>query len=128
VLVRGDLDAKPGPNVGDGDIRLRSMKDTLDYGRQKGWKQVVFGHVGREPEKSLKKVAARLGEIIGAEVPLIEDWMDDDTSTIKSDVQRAIQNAAPGSVLMLENTRKYKIERVLWKAKADDLPGLAPQL
>ena len=66
VLVRGDLDAKPGPNVGDGDIRLRSMKDTLDYGRQKGWKQVVFGHVGREPEKSLKKVAARLGEIDAA--------------------------------------------------------------
>ena len=41
VLVRGDVDAKPGAKVGDGDIRLRSMKDTLDYGRQKGWKQIV---------------------------------------------------------------------------------------
>src|SRR3712207_6722326 len=55
VLIRGDVDAKPGPKVGDGDIRLRSMKETLDFGRQKGWKQVVFGHIGRKPEESLKR-------------------------------------------------------------------------
>jgi phosphoglycerate kinase len=128
VLVRGDVDAKPGPTVGDGDIRLRSMKETLLYGRQKGWKQIVFGHVGREPEKSLGKVAVRLGEIIGAEVQLIEDWIDESTTTIKPDVQKKIQAAAPGSVLMLENTRKYGIERVLWKAKPEDLPTLAPRL
>src|SRR5260221_14410677 len=42
VLVRGDVDDKPGPTLGDGDIRLRSMKETLDFGRQKGWKQVIF--------------------------------------------------------------------------------------
>ena len=41
VLIRGDVDAKPGPNVGDGDVRLRSMKETLDFGRQKGWIQVI---------------------------------------------------------------------------------------
>ena len=29
---------------------------------------------------------------------------------------------------MLENTRKYDIERVLWKAKPADLPTLAPKL
>ena len=57
VLVRGDLDAKPGANVGDGDIRLRSMVDTLQFGQSRGWKQVVFGHIGRKPEGSLNKVA-----------------------------------------------------------------------
>ncbi|NLF07410.1 MAG: hypothetical protein GX594_05445, partial [Pirellulaceae bacterium] len=36
VLIRGDVDAKPGPAVGEGDIRLRSMKTTLDFGRQHG--------------------------------------------------------------------------------------------
>ena len=71
VLVRGDVDAKPGPALGDGDIRLRSMAETLRYGIERGWRQVVFGHIGREPEKSLAKVAARLGEIIGAEAPLV---------------------------------------------------------
>ena len=128
VLVRGDVDCKPGKAVGEGDIRLRSMKATLDFGRQHGWKQVVFGHIGREPEKSLDKVAARLGEILGAPVTLVTDWLDNATDTIKDSAVAAIRSAPNGSVLMLQNTRAYDVERVLWKAKADDLPGLAPRL
>ena len=65
VLIRGDTDAKPGAEIGQGDIRLRSMLDTLKFGRERGWKQVVFGHIGREPEKSLDKVAARLRRVAG---------------------------------------------------------------
>jgi phosphoglycerate kinase len=76
VLVRGDLDAKPGAKVGEGDERLRSMTETLKFGIAKGWKQVVFGHIGRKPEGSLNKVAARLGEILGKKVELISDWLD----------------------------------------------------
>jgi phosphoglycerate kinase len=128
VLVRGDVDAKPGPKVGDGDIRLRSMKATLDFGRQKGFKQIVFGHVGREPEKSLGKVRERLAQILGCEVAFIEDWLDAGSVTVKDEAARAIQSAAPGSVIMLQNTRKYDVERVLWKAKPDDLPKLAEKL
>ncbi len=128
VLVRGDTDAKPGANVGDGDIRLRSMKDTLKFGQERGWKQIVFGHVGREPEKSLAKVAARLGEILGCNVTFIEDWLDPATTSIKDDAAKSIADAAPGSVIMLQNTRKYDIERVLWKAKPADVDRLAPNL
>ena len=51
VLIRGDVDAKVGAEVGQGDIRLRSMKETLEFGRQKGWKQIIFGHVGREARR-----------------------------------------------------------------------------
>ncbi|HMP06214.1 MAG TPA: hypothetical protein PJ982_07695, partial [Lacipirellulaceae bacterium] len=40
VLVRGDVDAKPGKTVGEGDIRLRSMAETLEFGIRRGWKQV----------------------------------------------------------------------------------------
>jgi phosphoglycerate kinase len=128
VLLRGDTDAKPGATVGDGDIRLRSMKGTLDYARQKGWKVVIFGHIGREPEKSLSKVRSRLAEILCCDVGFIADWLDADTTTIKDEVVTAVQNAAPGSVIVLENTRKYDIERVLWKAKPADLPKLADRL
>jgi len=128
VLVRGDVDAKPGPNVGDGDIRLRSMKETIDYGRKKGWIQIIFGHIGREPEKSLTKVRARLAEILGCDVAFIEDWFDPATVTIKDEVVTSIKSAAPGSVIMLQNTRKYDIERVLWKAKPVDCPKLAEKL
>ena len=128
VLVRGDTDAKPGPTIGDGDIRLRSMVDTLEYGRKKGWKQIVFGHIGRKPEGSLNKVAKRLGEILQCDVPLVADWYDDASGTVLETVRDAVQKAAPGSVLMLENTRKYGIETVLWKAKPADADTLAPKL
>ena len=128
VLVRGDVDAKPGPNVGDGDIRLRSMKDTLKFGQERGWKQIIFGHIGREPEKSLAKVAARLGEILGCQVTFIDDWLDPDTITIKDEAAKTIAQSPPGSVIMLQNTRKYDIERVLWKAKPADVDKLAEKL
>ncbi len=128
VLIRGDVDAKPGGKVGEGDIRLRSMEATLNYCRSKGWKTIIFGHIGRDPEKSLDKVAKRLGEILGCDVPLLDDWLDPASTTISDSVRQAIEQAAPGAVCVLENTRKYDVERVLWKAKPDDLPGLVPNL
>ena len=82
MLVRGDVDAKPGAKIGDGDIRLRSMVDTLKFGRERGWKQIVFGHIGRKPEGSLAKVAKRLGELLKCDVPLIGDWLDESSMTI----------------------------------------------
>jgi phosphoglycerate kinase len=128
VLVRGDVDAKPGAKIGEGDIRLRSMADTIEFGRQRGWKQVVFGHIGREPEKSLNKVAARLGEILKADVPLVSDWLDESSATITDRASQDIAAAKPGAVLVLENTRRYGIERVLWKAKPGDGAKLAKKL
>src|SRR5689334_23338054 len=82
VLVRGDLDAKPGPQIGDGDIRLRSMVDTLRFGLAHGWKQMIFGHIGRKPEGSLAKVVQRIGQLVEREVILISDWLDESTMTI----------------------------------------------
>lgn len=128
VLVRGDVDAKPGAEIGDGDIRLRSMVDTLKFGIEKGWKQVIFGHIGRDPEKSLDKVAKRLSELLGCTVPLVKDWMDDETGEVKPSVGQSIKAAEPGAVIMLENTRAYGTERVLWKAKPADLDGLVGKL
>ena len=128
VLVRGDVDSKPGAQIGDGDIRLRSMVDTLQFGRDHGWKQIIFGHIGRKPEGSLDKVAKRLGEILKCEVTLIPDWLDESSLTILPSVAQQIAAAKPGDILMLENTRKYQIEQALWKAKAVDVPQLAPKL
>ncbi len=128
VLVRGDLDVKPGPRVGDGDVRLRSMRETIEFGRTRGWKQVLFGHVGRKPEGSLSAVARRLSEILGAEVELISDWLDEQRVSVAGAASERIAAAAPGSVLVLENTRRYAIERVLWDASADDVEQLATPL
>lgn len=128
VLVRGDVDAKPGEKIGEGDIRLRSMAETLNFGRQKGWKMIVFGHIGRKPEGTLAKVAKRLGEILGCDVPLLSDWLDEATMNVRPAVTSAIANATPGSVLMLDNARRYSVECSLWKAKPDDLVKLAGPL
>ena len=128
VLVRGDVDAKPGATVGEGDVRLRSMRDTLEFGRKQGWKQVIFGHIGRKPEETLAKVGKRLGEILGCDVPLVSDWLNESTLTIADALQKQIAASPPGTVLLLENTRRYNIERVLWKAKPADLPKLSEPL
>ena len=124
----GDVDAKPGAKVGEGDIRLRSMQQNLQICREKGWKTIVFGHIGREPEKSLGKVAARLGEIVCGKAALVEDWLDPAATSIKDEAVEAVAQCPPGGMVVLQNTRKYDIERVLWKAKPDDLPQLAGKL
>jgi phosphoglycerate kinase len=128
VLVRGDVDAKPGPKVGEGDLRLRSMGETLEIGRRRGWKQIVFGHRGRKPDETLAKVAQRIGQIVGCDVPLIDDWLDEPSLTIRDTVRKRIDSSPAGAILLLENTRRYAIERVLWKAKPEDLPDLAEPL
>lgn len=132
VLIRGDVDAKVGAELGQGDIRLRSMRETLEFGRSKGFKQVIFGHLGRKekdkPIGSLAKVAARLGLILDCEVKLIEDWLDEATLTVKDHVTQTIAAAPAGSVFVLQNVRAYDIETVLWKAKEDALAGLSEKL
>lgn len=128
VLVRGDLDCKPGSQIGDGDIRLRSMVDTLRFGIAHDWKQIIFGHIGRKPEGSLVQVAQRIGELLDCEVILIRDWLDESSTSILPAAVQQISTAKPGSIFVLENTRKYKIETALWKAKPADLATLAPKL
>lgn len=128
VLIRGDVDEKPGAEVGQSDIRLRSMIETLKFGQQKGWKQVIFGHIGRDPAGSLEKVGKRIGQLLGVDVPLITNWLDEATLTISPEASKQIEGAAPGSVLVLQNTRTYEIERVLWKAKEKDIPALTDKL
>src|SRR5438552_2623617 len=128
VLVRGDLDCKPGKEIGQGDIRLRSMVDTLEYGRQRGWKQIAFGHIGRDLEASLANVRQRLAAILGCPVAFFERWLDDGTLTISDKLTAGVAKSPPGTIILLENTRRYAIERVLWKAKPEDAPALAEKL
>jgi len=49
-----------GPQVGDGRHPTPLDGDTLRFGIAHDWKQIIFGHIGRNPEGSLAKVAKRL--------------------------------------------------------------------
>ncbi|MBC7353223.1 MAG: phosphoglycerate kinase [Thermogutta sp.] len=77
---------------------------------------------------SLDKVCKRLGEILGCEIKFIPDWFDPASLTIRPELVEAVKAAKPGDFILLENTRKYDIERVLWKAKPADIPNLAEKL
>ncbi len=111
VLVRGDVDCKPGKEVGQGDIRLRSMKETLLYGRERGWKQIVLGHIGRDPEASLANVRQRLAAILECPVAFFERWLDEEALTLSEKLTAGLQKSPPGTIILLENTRQYQIER-----------------
>ena len=128
VLVRGDVDAKVGEHVGEGDVRLRSMMETLEFGRERGWVQVICGHIGRKPEGSLSKVAARLGQLLDAPVRFVGDWLDEGAMEVREEALGAVATASAGDVIVLENTRRYEIERVLWKANAADLAAVSERL
>lgn len=135
VLVRGDTDVvfddKGEP---DDDSRLRALVETLKYGVERGWVQVLYGHRGRDPKLSLEPVAAYLEKLLTAagvkcgRLTVIGEWMNDDTGEILDVAATAVARLPPGSIVLLENTRKYKLEQSLWKAKAGDLAGLAPIL
>jgi len=135
VLVRGDTDVvvRDDGSVED-DIRLRSLAPTLRFGCRKGWVQLLYGHRGRDPQLSLEPVAAHLQKLLTAEGPddvevaFVDDWLDDATGLVLDSAAEKIAGFGNGTVVVLENTRRYRLEQVLWKAKPDALPKLAERL
>ena len=135
VLVRGDSDVVfDEQGEPDDDSRLRALVDTLKFGVERGWVQVLYGHRGRDPKLSLEPVAAYLAKLLTAAgvkcgpLTVIAEWMNDDTGEILDVAGAAVAKLPPGSIVLLENTRKYKLEQSLWKAQPGDLAGLAPKL
>ena len=102
VLVRSDLNVPiKGGMVGD-DFRIRMAIPTIARLRDAGAVVAVCSHLGRpkgtDPELSLRPVAERIAEIAGFDVRFVDASHGDA-------VRRAIEDAEPGSVFLLENTR-----------------------
>lgn len=141
VLVRGDLDVEidDAGGIGD-DARLRSLVATLKYGHERGWVQIVYGHRKRDPQISLEPVVPHLKRILGedagldVEIGFINDWCSNDTGEISAAAGEAVAALPDGAIAVLENTRwrdsadEKAFERVLDKAKPDDIPGLGEKL
>ncbi|WP_432954616.1 phosphoglycerate kinase [Micromonospora haikouensis] len=105
VLVRADLnvplDKQTGKITDDG--RIRAVLPTLTALTGAGAKVVVFSHLGRpkgapDPQFSLRPVAARLGELLGAQVRFAED-------TVGESARSTVDALADGEVALLENLR-----------------------
>lgn len=99
VLIRCDLNA-PHDEQGriTNEARLVASVPAIRTALDAGAAVMVMSHLGRptegefHPEDSLAAVAKRMGELLGCEMPLVQNWVDD------VDVQ-------PGQVVMLENCR-----------------------
>ncbi|PTA42609.1 phosphoglycerate kinase [Micromonospora sp. RP3T] len=110
VLVRADLNVPLDKQTGDitDDGRIRAVLPTLSALVQAGAKVVVCSHLGRpkgapDPQFSLRPVAGRLGELLGAPVHFAED-------TVGDSAQSTVAGLADGQVALLENLRFNKGE------------------
>ncbi|MEU4774532.1 phosphoglycerate kinase [Micromonospora sp. NPDC023644] len=105
VLVRADLNVPLDKQSGDitDDGRIRAVLPTLSALTGAGAKVVVCSHLGRpkgapDPQFSLRPVAGRLGELLGAPVHFATD-------TVGESARSTVDALADGEVALLENLR-----------------------
>lgn len=127
VFVRADLNVPlDGTTITD-DGRIRAVVPTVKALADAGARVIVASHLGRpkgapDPAFSLAPAAARLGELLGADVAFAED-------TVGTAAESTVSGLADGRVAVIENLRfnagetsKDDTERA---AFADKLAGLA---
>ncbi|MED5399446.1 MAG: phosphoglycerate kinase, partial [Planctomycetota bacterium] len=135
VLVRGDTDVvvQDDGSIQD-DVRIRSLVDTLTHGGRRGWVQLVYGHRGRDPKMSLEPIARHLDTLLPPEVrgnqpvTFVPEWLDDQTGHVLATAADEVAGLPDGAIAVLENTRRYSLERALWKADDQTITDMAPRL
>jgi len=103
VLVRFDFNVPLTDGHIDDDLRITTALPTIEWLRDRHAVVVACGHLGRpggasDPRYSMAPVAARLGELLGCEVPLAP-------AVVGPRVEPIVASSPPGSVVLLENLR-----------------------
>ncbi len=118
VLIRADLNV-PLDEAGKitDDTRIRASLPGIRLALEAGAAVLVTSHLGRpkegelRPIDSLAPVAERLGELLGINVALKQDWVDG-------------VDVTPGQVMLLENCRVNKGEKSNDETLARKMAGL----
>ncbi|MBS0452906.1 MAG: phosphoglycerate kinase [Proteobacteria bacterium] len=119
VFIRADLNV-PQDDAGriTEDTRIRASVPCIRQALDAGAAVMVTSHLGRPTEgefkleDSLAPVAARLGELLGREVPLVSNWVENGV------------DVKPGQVVLLENCRLNKGEKKNDPALAQKMAAL----
>jgi phosphoglycerate kinase len=103
VLVRSDLNVPLEDGKITDDGRIRASVPTIRELAARGARVIVCAHLGRpkgevRPELSLRPVAERLGELLGADVSFATDVIGRSATTVAGSL-------ADGQIALLENLR-----------------------
>ena len=118
VFIRADLNV-PQDEAGriTEDTRIRASIPCIEMALKAGAAVMVTSHLGRptegafKPEDSLAPVAARMGELMGRDIPVLANWID------------GVQ-VQPGQLVLLENCRVNKGEKKNDEALAKKMAAL----
>ena len=103
VILRCDLNVPLTAGKITDDGRIRASLPTIAALTDAGAAVIVISHLGRpngapDPKDSLRVVATRLGELLGADVTFATD-------TVGGSAKATVDALKPGSVAVLENLR-----------------------
>lgn len=99
VFIRTDMNVPLENGVITDDTRIKAGIATIKYAIESGASVIVATHLGRptegnvRAEDSVAPVAVRLGELLGCQIPVIDNWQD------------GISFPAANKIVMLENVR-----------------------
>lgn len=117
------MEEKDGQMVINDETRIKETLPTLELMVKKGAKIILMAHLGRpdgkrESSMSLRPVAQKLSDMLGAPVAFLDDCTGEK-------VEKYVNSMKPGDIVLLENVRFYPEEEANEPGFAQKLAKLA---